>query len=406
MNNVEIWLWILLVMLPHNPRTAELLKRYGSALATARAMRDGECDDTLTEQEKKRVERTRSRDVKALISDCEKLDIRIVTLDDTDYPTLLKNISNPPIVLFVKGNIAPLSNIPTVAVVGPRNASEYGRKVCTVLCGDLAKNGIGIVSGLAVGIDAAAHRAAVDHNAYTVGILGCGLTVNYPAENEELKQTILEKGGALISELLPTAAVNSSYFKQRNRIIAGIAMGTLIVEASTRSGALLTAEHTFKQDKPVFVIPPHDIFQERFCGVFPLLKNGAMAISGIGDICSTLSDVYSKDKTFENTLSAAAKATDKKTPAKPKTAKSTPIKLTPPTPKVDQTEETASKKTDISSIDPKYAKLAEALLDKPMTMDELIVCTSISHDEICGLLLEMELDDIITRKQDATYSLK
>lgn len=414
MNNVEVWLWILLVMLPHNPRTAELLRQYGSALDAARAMRDGECD-ILTEQEKKRAERTRTREVKALISECQRLDIRIVTLDDEEYPSLLKMISNPPIVLFVKGDLAPLSRIASVAVVGPRSSSEYGRKVSSVLCGDLAGNGVGIISGLAVGIDAAAHRAAVDCSGYTVGVLGCGITVNYPAENEDLKQTILEKGGAIISELLPTASVSSSYFKYRNRIISGMAMGALIIEASTRSGALLTAEHTFDQDKPVFVIPPHDIFEERFCGVFPLIKKGAELVSGVRDIYSVLVQRYSDDR--YNVFSAELHRIErlmKKQPnsvytkeQKAKPVLPVPIIKTPP--KSSKREELSDKTfsdTDLSSVKPEYRKVVQLLNERSMTMDELIVYAEITHEEMCTLLLDMELDDIIMRNQDATYSLK
>ncbi|MGN0688430.1 MAG: DNA-processing protein DprA, partial [Oscillospiraceae bacterium] len=122
MKNVEIWLWILLVMLPHNSRTAELLRTYGSALEAAKAMRDGSCT-FLTPQEKQRVERTRTREVRALINECQRLGISIVTLDDEDYPKRLKQISDPPIVLFVKGSLKPLERMTSLSVVGPRQPS-------------------------------------------------------------------------------------------------------------------------------------------------------------------------------------------------------------------------------------------------------------------------------------------
>ncbi len=395
MNNVEIWLWILLVMLPHNPKTAELLKTYGSAVETAKAIRDGK-PDSLSQQEKNRAERVRTRDVREIIEMCGKHGIRIITLDDEEYPSLLRQIDNPPIVLFVLGTLKPLNLAPSVAVVGTRSFSEYSRKVCSAVCGDLANDGINIVSGLAVGCDATAHRAAVDYGGYTVGVMGCGVMVNYPAENEELKRAILEKGGAIVSELLPPASVSASYFKIRNRIIAGMAMGTLVIEAATRSGSLLTAEHTFKQQKPVFVIPPHDVFEERYCGAFGLIRNGAVPISCGKDIFEYVSQKYQSEQQlgYSYTQSKAKKAA---ADIKRESVDSAPTSA--------ETPEPPPKKVDLSALNPEYLEIAKQLTEKPMTMDELITATDISHDEICTILLDMELDDIIFRSQEGTYLL-
>lgn len=412
MNNIEVWLWILLVMLPHNSRTAELLKRYGSALEAARAMRDGRCD-LLSEQEKKRAERTRNRDVKAIISECEQHGIRMLTLDDEEYPPLLRRIPDPPIVLFVKGTLAALREVPSVAAVGPRSPSEYGRKVTTALCGELARNGVAIISGLAVGIDAAAHRAAIDCGGMTTGVLGCGILVNYPAENEELKNSIIENGGAIISELLPHTTVSSSYFRYRNRIISGMAMGTLVTEAASRSGALLTAARTFEQGRPLFVIPPHDIFADRFSGVFPLIRRGATVVSGAYDIAEVLYDTFREEPEFSDRLTQLKNAL---TPAvsqrtKPKsTAKSAVIPENKPQPTAETSDETPknsapAKMPDTSSMSEENAKIVNALYPKPLTMDELLENTGLSYREACDLLLDLELDEIVIRNQDATYSL-
>ncbi len=263
-SNVEVWLWLLLVLLPHNPRTSEILETYGSALEAAKAMRDGSCQ--LSAAEKQRVERTRTREVKSLICECERLGIRIITLDDGEYPEQLRKIPDPPIVLFVKGTLQPLQNMPAVAVVGPRSPSEYGRKVCEKLCTEMAKDKIALVSGMAVGIDSCVHRSAINNNGYTAAVLGCGIMVNYPAENEGLKNAVLNSGGALISELLPYASVAANYFRHRNRIISGLCGATLVVEAGSHSGALLTAEHALRQDRRLLCVPPHDIFADSFYG--------------------------------------------------------------------------------------------------------------------------------------------
>ena len=399
MNNVEIWLWILLVMLPHNSRTSELLKTYGSALDAARAMRDGDCT-FLTPQEKQRVERTRTREVRALMNECERLGIRIVTLDDEEYPRLLKNIPDPPIVLFVKGSLARLNAVPSLAVVGPRSPSEYGRNAADKLCTSLAKDGTALISGLAVGIDSVVHRSAVNNGGYTVGVLGCGSMVNYPAENEELKAAIIASGGAVISELLPYTSVSAGYFKRRNRIISGLAQGTLVVEASTRSGCLLTAEHTVGQGRVLMCIPPHDIFAERFSGVMPLLRGGAVNVFETADVYNAIA---SSDSISDLSVTEQLKHFRKTRDVQPK--KTSTKSAEAAMPEVLQSEPEVRTKPDFSDFSPEEAEVITQLTEKPLTMDELIDKTGLSHDKICAVVLGLEINDVITRNQTGTFML-
>ncbi|MBE6902549.1 MAG: DNA-protecting protein DprA [Ruminococcaceae bacterium] len=403
MNNVEIWLWILLVMLPHNSRTAELLNTYGSALEAAKAMRDGECT-FLTPQEKQRVERTRTREVRALINECNRLGIRIVTLDDDEYPVLLKAIPDPPIVLFVKGSLAPLNDLPSLAVVGPRSPSEYGRNATDRICTELAKDGIALVSGLAVGVDSVAHRCAVNNGGYTVGVLGCGMMVNYPAENEELKITIIEKGGAIISELLPYTSVSAGYFKFRNRIISGMCLGSLVTEASSRSGSLLTAEHSSAQRRAVFAVPPHDIFAERFSGVFDLFRNGAIPVFDVTDIYSALSAAAPTSDNY-HAAKRLSQLSTKRPDIQVKPAPKRTPKQTAPAPVAETTQPDPRPTLDLSALSPEEASIVTQLYERPLTMDELIELTGISHDKICAIILGLELSDVITRNQTGTFSI-
>lgn len=402
-SNVEVWLWLLLVLLPHNSRTAELLSRYGSALEAAKAMRDGECP-LLTEAEKQRVQRTRTREVRSLINECDRLGIRIITFDDAEYPPLLKTIADPPIVLFVKGSLAPLSKMPSVAVVGPRRPSEYGRKVCDTLCTDMAEDGVALISGLAVGIDACVHRCAVNNSGYTVGVLGCGIMVNYPAENEELKEEIVKSGGAVISELLPYASVSASYFKQRNRIISGLAMGTLVPEASSRSGSLLTAAHAAVQGRRLMCIPPHDILSERFSGTAHLIRDGAQAVFGTKDIYSELNNGVQQCEQLDM---LRQKAAEKLTaPKKQKSAKkAATLSKKPEEKKTQEHEAPARVLPDIAQLSPQEAEVVLLLKDRPLTMDELIDKTGKRCDEICSIILGLELNDAIVRSRDGMFSL-
>lgn len=405
-SNIEVWLWLLLVLLPHNSRTAEILSTYGSAVEAAKAMRDGTCP--LSAAEKQRVERTRTREVRSLMNECERLGIRIITLDDEEYPSLLRNIPDPPIVLFVKGSLAPLKDLPAISVVGPRQPSEYGRKVCDRLCSEMAHDGIAIISGMAVGIDACAHRSAVNNGGYTVAVLGCGITVNYPSENEELKNAVLESGGALISELLPYASVTQGYFKRRNRIIAGISCATLIAEASSRSGALLTAEHALNQKRTLLCVPPQDIFAERFYGLTTLIRSGAKPVCDICDVYSALiaSDeraarlrklLASKEKQWMNALSR-----NKPIAVKSSLATAAPSEK----PAVAKTEEKPPEPDiDISQLDTNEAEIVDLITKGAVTNDDLIEQTGKKYDEICSIILGLEINGIIVRNRDGTFSI-
>lgn len=401
MNNVEIWLWILLVMLPHNERTAKLLKKYDTALDAAKAMRDGQCD-LLTPQEKQRVERTRTREVRGLINECERLGIRIVTLDDAEYPPQLKQIADPPIVLFVKGDLAPLHALPSLAVVGPRSPSEYGRNAADVFCTALAKDRVALISGLAVGIDSIVHRRAVNNGGYTVGVMGCGLSVNYPAENQELKDLIIRSGGAIISELLPYASVTGKYFKHRNRIISGLGSGTLIIEASTKSGCLLTAKHTLAQKRPLLCIPPHDVFEERFSGVVPLLRKGAINAFDISDIYRELN---SSQLATPQIADAVKRLPASKATTPPSSSDSSIVCAEQTEPAAEKTVVQEKPEPNLTALSPEEASVVSQLQENPLTMDELIDKTELSHDKICSIVLGLELRDVITRNRDGTFSI-
>ena len=403
-SNVEVWLWLLLVLLPHNSRTSEILATYGSALEAAKAMRDGTCP--LSTAEKQRVERTRTREVRSLISECERLGIRIITLDDEEYPSLLKNIPDPPIVLFVKGSLMPLKDLPAISVVGPRQPSEYGRKVCDRLCTEMAKDGVAIISGMAVGIDACAHRSATNNGGYTAAVLGCGITVNYPSENEELKNAILQSGGALISELLPYASVTQSYFKRRNRIIAGISCATLIAEASSRSGALLTAEHALNQNRALLCIPPQDIFAERFYGLAKLIRDGARPVCDVCDIYTALINSDERAVRLKKLLTQKEKQWQGAlTHTKPVVTKSTVSAKSEPAEKLAEAKPVAKPAPDTSQLSPEEAQIVNIVSGGAATMDEIIEKTGKKYDEICSIILGLELNDAIVRNRDGTFTL-
>lgn len=210
--------------------------------------------------------------------------IRIIKRGGSEYPPELENIHDPPMVLHVNGE--PLDNlIPRVAIVGSRKCSAYGRAIAEELAEDLSAEGVTIVSGLARGIDTAAHRGALRHGR-TIGILGCGADQVYPPENHELYKEI-PHAGAIISEYPNGTAPLPRNFPARNRIISGISLGVVIVEAALQSGALITADLALEQGREVMVVPGH-AKSPTSQGCHRLLKAGAALVDSAADIMEVL----------------------------------------------------------------------------------------------------------------------
>jgi DNA processing protein len=208
-------------------------------------------------------------------------DICVVTLDDEQYPVLLKSIFDPPAVLYCKG--LPLNNdITYIAVVGSRKTSEYGRQMADRFAYDLSLAGMGIVSGAARGIDTMAHKGALRADGYTIAVLGCGVDIAYPGDNRKLFTQIKEHG-TLVSEYPPGTYPAPSNFPARNRIISGISKAVLVVEAGERSGALITVDFALEQGRDVYVLPGN--INNPYCaGTNRLLKEGARLVTDTSEI--------------------------------------------------------------------------------------------------------------------------
>lgn len=409
----EIWLWILLVMQPFNPRTHEILALCdGDAERAARFIRDEE-SPLVTEREKRSAKSVRSAEVRQLIQLCEQNDIRIVTLDDEEYPARLRAIFNPPIALFVKGSLEGLNDEVTLAVVGARNCDKYSLDIAQSICARLAQLGTVIVSGCAVGIDAAAHGATVDAGGRTIGVLACGQLVDYPAENAPLKKRILETGGALISELLPHSTTFAAYFQQRNRMISGLASGTLIVEASSRSGCLLTAEHTLEQGRDLFCVPPRDITSTKYAGVIPLLRDGAIPVFSYIDIVNEYIFGYLHSKSSERMLERLHNKDGfrledaREKPAAPaKRAKPAPHAHEEDAQEQPAPQPVAPSEELLSALDPNEAQLVRLIAEKPQNIDALVERSGMSFIDVTSALTDLELFGYAERRMDGDYALK
>ena len=211
---------------------------------------------------------------------CRLNGVRIVSIYDEDYPKSLKEIHDPPLVLYVRGAI-PKSNY-AIGVVGSREASHYGLKAANLFATDLAREGIPIISGGAKGIDAAAHEAALKAGGTTVAVLGCGLDIAYPASNQKLFERIAQSG-AVISEYPPGTAPMSQNFPARNRIIVGLSRGIVVAEAAQKSGALITAHIAADEGREVYCVPGN-IFENTSIGCHDLIRQGAKLVDSVTDI--------------------------------------------------------------------------------------------------------------------------
>lgn len=206
---------------------------------------------------------------------------KFITVFENDYPKLLKETAFPPVILFYEGNIHPFDKY--IGMVGMRNCTAYGTKCAKELSRGLAENGVTIVSGGARGIDTSAHMGAMEGGGRTVCVLGCGIDVVYPAENERLFYDICDTGGAIITEFMPGERPNPWNFPQRNRIISGMSSGVVIVEAGEKSGALITADIAANEGRDVFSVPGN-MDSPNSVGTNKLIKNGACLVTSYEDI--------------------------------------------------------------------------------------------------------------------------
>lgn len=219
-------------------------------------------------------------DIQKLADQWAKHGIKLCTIFDSEYPCLLRNIFNPPIILYYRG-LLPVVDHNTIAIVGARKATAYGKNAAVMLAAALAEQGIWVVSGAARGIDTAAHQGALKYGR-TIAVLGCGVDVNYPPENGRLLNEIA-RSGAVISEYPPGTTAHSAFFPARNRIISGLSLGTVVVEAAEKSGALITADFALEQGRDVFAVPG-SIFSSQSKGVHNLIKQGAKIVGSAEDI--------------------------------------------------------------------------------------------------------------------------
>jgi len=298
------------------------------------------------------------KEVETEIQRAEKSGIRIMTLDDHDYPEALKKLPDAPPVLYIKGSVID-GDLNAIAIVGTRRPTNYGITVAEQMGYELASSGFTIVSGMARGIDTMAHKGALRACGRTIAVLGSGIDIPYPSANKSLKNAIASSG-ALISEFPLSTPPNKEHFPRRNRIISGLSLGVLVIEATLDSGSMITVRYALDQGKEVFAIPGN-ITSKRSAGTNRLIKQGAKLVESVQDIVEEISPQLVRH--------------------------------------LDQ------QKKELPSMSEDEKIVYERLSDEPKHVDVLIRELKMSSSQLLSLLLKLELKGMVRQYGGKNFAL-
>ena len=403
MDNRAYWIWLSLCFSYGSGKPQQLVE--SEDIVSIYENRETICEsvDYLTSRDGDRLQKISFERAQLILERCDELGVRVVSINDPEYPKKLRHVYGAPLVLYVQGDISYLNDTPVVTVVGTREASKYGKNITGNLSYQLALTGVTIVSGCAVGIDEYAHRGALKAGGRTVGVLGCGHDIDYPAKNKKLKQEILNRGGALIGELPPGTSVNGKYFPVRNRIMAGLADGVLVTEAPVKSSALITARLANDLDRDVICVPPYNILDANYWGVVPFLREGAKAVFDVTDIL----EEYTAQYEGRLDLGRITKPDITVSGNEPelKVASESVYRSSPSSTVAQESHAPREKQPVPEELTEKQKKLYEVLTFDPVHADDLAREVGLEIYEILTVLSELELLGLVTAHSGRRYSL-
>ncbi|MBQ6847474.1 MAG: DNA-processing protein DprA [Clostridia bacterium] len=370
--------WLNEVMGAGNMHSKKALNYFGDAQRIYNATTKQKAESgVFTKGELSRLNKVPLSKATDIISDCIASKIDIIPLGDKFYPTCLSVIDNPPLVLYVKGILPDFNNTPSISVVGPRKVSEYGKKAAFSLSFRLARAGFIVVSGGALGTDTYAHAGALKSGGVTALVMGCGINAEYLPQNKPLRDEVA-KTGCLISELSPRTTVTKGAFPIRNRIIAALTLGTVVVEAPEKSGSLITARYANEQGRDVFVIPASPD-REEYKGSNALLRDGAKAIIDLSDVFGEyivrFPDKINIDKAYDTKIITSKE------------------------------KETANISKNFSVALSKEAKIVYNCIDKEKFLPEEILNTGLDSATLLSALTELEMESLIKAIPGGMYRL-
>lgn len=367
-NNLKCWLALKLVEGLGSVGVKNLLSAFGTPRRVLEAPLEAlKSVPGIKEKTAKIIHRfNRWEQVERELALAREKGVSLVTVEDASYPRLLLDIYDRPPLLYVKGNL--VEDEATIAVVGSRAATTYGKFLTERLCRELAQYGFTIVSGMARGIDAAAHRGALSANGRTIAVLGCGIDVYYPLENKKLYDEIAANG-AVVTEYPFGTQPHAANFPMRNRIISGLSLGVVVVEATDKSGSLITARTALEQGREVFAVPGA-VDSPGSKGTHRLIKEGAKLVEGIDDIVEELQPHLRK---------------------------------TSPTPQRPEQAD-VRRRVDEKPLGERERTILNLLSEGAVDVDTLIDKTGLDTNEVLTILLGLELGGYVEQKPGKVYN--
>ena len=394
MKNCEYWIWLART-LGDAARLDEIIACFGNARELYYAGKnEWRLSGVLTAVQIEKLAQYSPSESGKIINDCEKNRWSIITPEDGEYPPLLREISNLPAVLYADGDASLLSDSLTIAMVGTRKASRYGIRAAGVIASMLSRSGFCVVSGGALGIDSAAHSGAISAGGKTVCVLGCGFGTDYLKSNEAMRNEIV-RNGVIITEYPPFTQASRTTFPKRNRIISGMSLGTVVIEAGEKSGSLITANMALEQNRQVFAVPGN-VFSSAYNGANKLIHDGAKPVFTTRDIVEEYYNDYpQRIKTDELDIPLAQafyeseqlrqrleKSEKQPAPVKRRTKSETSEPVT---------QEEKPVKKELPPTLGEAARAVYGLLESPMPLDEIVEKSGMSVTKTLAALTELEM---------------
>ncbi len=377
-NTAKYWVWLSLAIGFNNPKQKRIYETYDSILDFYNGRTFEWClCGIFTQKELDALENTKLSEAEEIILECNRFGYDVVCFDDPAYPEKLKNIYAPPCVLYVWGEIPEIDSRLSIAMVGTRNATQYGVMASHTLSASLSKLGVVIVSGGALGIDSASHTGTLEAGGTTVCVLGCGIDYRYLMRNASMRKSISQTG-AVISEYPPGTVSYASNFPVRNRIISGLSDGVIVVEADEKSGSLITVNHALEQGREVFAVMGN-INSRYSTGTNKMIKDGAIPVTSYKDIIEAFPQYHIVSDKKEKTEYSVRNNTD---------FNSVPV----------------THKLDLNLSDT-VEKVYKCITNEPVHVDEIVLKTELPVSKVLQSLTELELLSLVSCQQGRLYKL-
>ena len=403
-----MWLWLNKVFGEANPRKWDATTRFDTIEECYYTLKDGDYYG-LVEKEIENVKRFDLSSCERLVEYCDKNNIKIYCCESEGFPSRLREIYNPPAVIFAKHSSKSLDFLDdnvVVSIVGARQIDDYYSNVTTVISKELASSGVIVASGFAVGVDTCAHRGAIAARGKTVAVLGSGINYDYPGGTMGFKDEIAANG-AVISEYPPLKPPKPGDFKARNRLLSGISMGVLVTQASSRSGSLNTVSNAVSQGRDIFCVPPADIFNDKYSGVIDLLRDGAIPVFSAKDVLFEYCENYSHRLDYaRNLMDFSLRSEDSSVFSGTQKETKKPTKKTQKN-KYDNLNNITEKPAehDLSGLSENQVRIVKLLRENTLLTDEISRKTQIGVDVLFSELTELEIMGIIKALPGNRFSI-